>query len=211
MQTDHSHLDDLKDIKNIMQQSSRFISLSGWSGIAAGCCALFGAWYASTQIECWKKGDCQFVLLAAEGRINLNSSILKIAIITFAAAFLFAFIFTYLRSKKTGAPLWNFTARRLMFNVAIPMLVGGLFIYKMLDYGYYNLVLPACLVFYGLSLVNASKYTLGEVRYLGYGQLILGILSCWVTGYALFFWAAGFGVLHIIYGIIMWNKYERDK
>jgi hypothetical protein len=205
-----SHLDDLKDIKSIMQQSSRFISLSGWSGIAAGCCALAGAWYVASKIECWKRGDCEFQRLVEDGGVNLNSTLLQIGIVTFLAACFFAFIFTYLRSKKTGTPLWGFTSRRLLVNGAIPMIVGGIFIYKMLELQFYELAPPACLLFYGLALINASKYTLGEVRYLGYGQLILGLLSCWATGYGLYFWAAGFGILHIVYGVVMLYKYERD-
>jgi hypothetical protein len=145
-----------------------------------------------------------------DGGVNLNSTLLQIGIVTFLAACFFAFIFTYLRSKKTGTPLWGFTSRRLLVNGAIPMIVGGIFIYKMLELQFYELAPPACLLFYGLALINASKYTLGEVRYLGYGQLILGLLSCWATGYGLYFWAAGFGILHIVYGVVMLYKYERD-
>ena len=203
MPTTSSRLDDLKDIKSIMQQSSRFISLSGWSGISAGLCALAGAWYTA------RRGEGHFERLIGADGFNFQSTLLHIAVVTFAAAFVLAFLFTYIRSKKAGSTIWNFTARRLMINVAIPMLVGGIFIYKMLGFGYYQLAPPACLLFYGLALVNASKYTLGEVRYLGYGQLVLGILNCFATGYGLFFWAAGFGILHIVYGIIMWYKYER--
>jgi hypothetical protein len=80
----------------------------------------------------------------------------------------------------------------------------------MMDYGVYGLVAPACLIFYGLALVNASKYTLSEVRYLGYAQILLGIINLWMPGYGLYFWAAGFGVMHIIYGIVMWSRYERN-
>lgn len=211
MSTDLKHLDDLKDIKSIMQKSSRFISLSGLSGVAAGVCALIGAWYASTKIECWRRGDCEFTALVQQGDVNLNATLLRIALLTFAAAFVLAFFFTYLRSKKAGVLIWNFAARRLMINVCIPLLVGGIFIYKLLTLGLLQLAPPACLLFYGLALVNASKYTLGEIRYLGYGQLILGLLGCWNLGYGLYFWAAGFGVMHIIYGIIMWLRYERTN
>lgn len=89
------------------------------------------------------------------------------------------------------------------------MAVGGLFLLRSMELNYYNLVAPGCLVFYGLALVNASKYTLGEIRYLGYGQLILGIINLWQLSYGLYFWAAGFGILHIIYGIVMWYRHER--
>lgn len=203
MATNSSRLDDLKDIRSIMQQSSRFISLSGWSGISAGICALAGAWYTA------RRSDGRYERLVGDDGLNFQSTLLHIALATFFAAFVLAFMFTYLRSKKAGTTMWNFTARRLMINVLIPIIVGGIFIYKMIDFGYFELAPPACLIFYGLALVNASKYTLGEVRYLGYGQIILGLINCFATGYGLFFWAAGFGILHIIYGIIMWYKYER--
>jgi hypothetical protein len=132
-----------------------------------------------------------------------------IAIVTFIAAFVLALLFTYRRSRKSNLSMWGPTARRLMLNVLIPMIVGGVFILKLLEVGEYGLVAPACLIFYGLALVNASKYTLGEVRYLGYCQVVLGLINCWAIGYGLYFWAAGFGLLHIIYGAIMLMKYER--
>jgi len=200
----------LHDIKNIMERSSRFISLSGWSGVAAGLCALGGAWYTTTKIECWKRGDCEFERLMSADGVDYQSTLLRIALVTFSAAVVSAFVFTYLRSRKTGVPLWDHTTRRLTINVAVPMIVGGLFIYRMMHMGFYQLVAPACLLFYGLALVNASKYTLGEIRYLGYGQLLLGIWNLWSLGYGLYFWAAGFGVLHIIYGLLMWWKYEHE-
>ena len=96
-----------------------------------------------------------------------------------------------------------------MLNVSIPMIAGGMYLLKLIENGAYGLIAPGCLIFYGLALVNASKYTLDEVRYLGYGQIILGVLNCWAPGYGLYFWAAGFGILHIIYGVLMWRKYEK--
>ena len=59
------------------------------------------------------------------------------------------------------------------------------------------------------SCINASKYTLRDVRYLGITVVILGLLSAAVYGYALEFWALGFGLCHIIYGSIMHFKYDR--
>jgi hypothetical protein len=99
----------------------------------------------------------------------------------------------------------------VMINVAVPMIVGGLFIWRMKDFGLYGLIAPACLLFYGLALINASKYTFPEIRYLGFGQLILGVANLWLPGYGLYFWAFGFGVLHVIYGFVMWWKNERQQ
>src|SRR5215212_9132797 len=108
-----------------MERSSRFISLSGLSGIAAGLCALGGAWYTSTKIECWKKGDCEFQQLIVDRDIHLQSTLLKIAFVTFAAAIVLAFLFTWMRSKKTGVPGWGFVARKGMRSVGVGRIGGG--------------------------------------------------------------------------------------
>lgn len=107
--------------------------------------------------------------------------------------------------------MWGAATKRLFWNTAIPIAVGAIFLIRMMQLGEYALVAPGCLVFYGLALVNASKYTLGEIRYLGYGQLVLGIVNLWNVSYGLWFWALGFGILHIIYGIWMWYKYEKNN
>jgi hypothetical protein len=202
-------LEDLQHIKNMMERSSRFISLSGLSGVAAGICALAGAWAASKKINCWIKGDCELSHLMQNGGINLMNELLWIATLTFIAAFISAFIFTWIRSKKDKQPMWGHSSKRLLINTAIPLLTGAIFLFRMLQMGEYNLIAPGCLIFYGLALVNAGKYTVGEVRYLGLGMIVLGIMNCWYVGYGLYFWAMGFGILHILYGIVMWYKYER--
>lgn len=209
MGNDNDHLDTLADIKLLMHKSSRFISLSGWSGIAAGICAIAAAIYTGLKVECWAQANCNFNQFAYVGSNSLNSTLLLIALVTFVLAFTLAFFFTYLRSQKTATPIWGHSAKRVMIQLAVPMLVGGILIWRMMELGFYGLIPPACLLFYGLGLVSASKFTLPEIRYLGYGQLILGIINLWMLGYGLYFWAAGFGLLHILYGILMWNKYER--
>lgn len=211
MNEQQKSLDELQQIKRIMERSSRFISLSGFSGIAAGLCALAGAWFANQKIHCWVKGDCTIDGLIDMGGIQLLNDLLWIATITFISAFILAFFFTWLRSKKNNITMLGAATIRLFWNTVIPLMVGGIFLLRMMQLGEYELVAPGCLLFYGLALVNASKYTLGEVRYLGYGQLALGIMNCWSIGYGLYFWAMGFGILHIVYGIWMWFKYERDN
>ena len=60
------------------------------------------------------------------------------------------------------------------------------------------------LIFYGMALVNASKYTLGNVRYLGLAEIVLGLLCAALPGYGFWFWVIGFGVLHIVYGSLIY-------
>lgn len=217
MDTQHPPLQTIQDIKRMMERSSRFISLSGWSGVAAGICALGGAYAAWNRLEGFRVGSGGH-RVEYGGEITrpvydqlkfLKTDLIWIAVITFVAAFISAFFFTWIRSRKNNTPIWDRTVQRLAWNTILPMLAGGLFLYRSMELDQYNLVAPGCLIFYGLALVNASKYTLGEIRYLGYGQLALGIINLWQLNYGLYFWAAGFGILHIIYGIVMWYRHER--
>ena len=216
MDTSQQPLEDLQHIKKMMERSSRFISLSGLSGIAAGICALAGAWFANNVIvESGGPSSYRAVVTRTIESETLQEfmghRLFQIAVFTFCAALFFSFLFTYLRSKKNKIPMWGSTAQRLTINVAVPMAAGGIYLLKLIEHGAYGLIAPGCLVFYGLALLNAGKYTLSEIKYLGYIQLLLGITSCWFVGYGLYFWAAGFGLMHIIYGTVMWAKYERNS
>lgn len=207
MDEQQQSLETLKDIKRMMERSSRFISLSGLSGVSAGLCALAGAWLAHRKIGNWSLDGS---LYGRDSELGLIIDLLLIAVFTFVAAFVSAFIFTYIRSRKNNTPVWGAATWRLMWNTMIPLAVGGVFMLRLLQLGQYEMIAPGCLIFYGLALVNGSKYTLGEIRYLGYGQLVLGLINLWYIGWGLEMWAIGFGVLHIIYGVTMWLKYERN-
>ncbi|MEO7446448.1 MAG: hypothetical protein ABIT96_08485 [Ferruginibacter sp.] len=205
----------LQHIKNMMERSSRFISLSGLSGVSAGICALAGAALAFP-----------FVYGAKDHRISephsidynflfdwdflFNSWLFWIAIATLVGAVLFAFLFTWRKSKLQGLAIWGAAARRMLINLLIPLVAGGLLVLKLAGMGQFILLAPVTLLFYGLALINAAKYTLGEIRYLGYCQVILGIVSLWWPSYGLYFLAFGFGILHILYGGVMWYTYEKN-
>lgn len=216
MNDQNHHLETLQDIRQMMERSSRFISLSGLSGIAAGICALVGAWFAKGIIEANNYSETGLKHTDRTGGNTMSlgdwmgNELFQVAVYTFIAALMLAFFFTYLRSRKANTPIWGTTARRVMINVALPMVVGGIYLLKLVESEAYGYIAPGCLIFYGLALLNASKYTLNEIRYLGYGQLLLGIINLWCIGYGIYFWALGFGVLHIIYGTLMWLKYERN-
>ena len=190
----------------MMERSSRFISLSGWSGIAAGVCALAGAGAAHRRLEYYYQSQYGKV----GGAIGeLRYDMILIALLTFTAAFVLSVLFTVIRSKKEGVAIWGAAARRLMWNTLLPLAVGAFLIWHLLEINANELVAPSCLLFYGLALVNGSKYTIGEVGWLGYGQILLGIVSLWNPEHGILFWSLGFGVLHIVYGFAMWWKYER--
>ncbi len=195
-----------------MERSSRFISLSGLSGVSAGICALVGSWLAYPYVFGYKNLYVDTSGAPQSGyAVLLNHWLFWIALATFLAALVSAFIFTYLKSSREGIPIWGQAAKRLMWNVSVPLLVGGAFLAALVQYGTFGLVAPGCLLFYGLALINASKYTLAEIRYLGYSEILLGLISLCFVGYGLYFWAVGFGLLHIAYGSYMYLKYERKE
>jgi hypothetical protein len=198
-------LEQLQHIKSMMEKSSRFVSLSGWSGISAGLCALVGAYLAYGKIKNISTRNEYDNSLSNRDELFIELTIIAVGV--FLAAFILSFLFTYLQSKKQQRPIWDATSRRLLINTFLPILVGGIFILKLIEAGNIELVASACLIFYGLGLINGSKYTLGEVRYLGYSQIILGVISLFFLYHGLLFWSLGFGVMHIIYGIAMWRKY----
>ncbi len=204
-------LQDIKDIRKIMERSSRFISLSGLSGVAAGICALAGAFIANGILKTYYGSYNSAGFFSGDDFSRLKIKLTLLGTGVFAVAFIVSFYLTWRKAKKMEQPIWNFTSKRLVWNMIIPLVAGTAFILGMLKYDAWMFVSPASLIFYGLALVNASKYTLTDIRYLGYCEIVTGLVNMFFIGFGLWFWAIGFGILHIIYGIIMWWKYERSS
>lgn len=199
-----NYLQDISDIKNMMNRSSQFISLSGLSGVLAGVYALVGAYIAHTLIEQHEGG---YIILESQTFKSIVFTAVAVLVLSLASAF----IMTYYKAKHQGEQIWNSTSKRLLVNFMIPLVTGGIFSLLLLRHEVYGLIAPVTLIFYGLACVNASKYTLRDVRYLGITIIILGLIATELSGYALEFWALGFGVCHIIYGSIMYFKYDRNN
>jgi hypothetical protein len=202
------YLNDLSEIKNLMNRSSRFLSLSGLSGILAGTYALIGAWlaYKTIYFDTSTMGAYKNLVISEEAVIRLLVIATSVALLSLLTGILLSIQ----KAKKNNETIWNSTARRLVINFLIPLATGGFFILFLIEKEMLGLIAPLTLIFYGLACVNASKYTIGGVRYLGLTFIVLGLLSTWFLGYGLLFWALGFGVCHILYGSIMYFKYERN-
>jgi len=203
----------LADIRNLMQRSSRFISLSGLSGVFAGIYALAGAYIAYHFLHLDAQGS------TAGKYLNVNRSlqtdfiwffILDASIVLFLAISTGIF-FTTRKARKDGNSIFDATAIKLVMNLCIPLFVGGVFCLALINNRSYGYIAPAMLLFYGLALVNASKYSREDIRYLGFMEILLGLVSAFLIGYGFLFWCIGFGILHIVYGTYMYLKYEVEK
>ena len=192
----------LTEIRYLMERSSRFISLSGLSGVLAGVYALVGALAAYYYLYLDPRAQ------TSEGA-NTVSFVFADAAIVLVLAVGTGIFLTTRKAKKDGSSLFDAAAKRLIINLCIPLIAGGVFCLGLVSHGDWLFVAPAMLMFYGLSLINASKYTRDDVRSLGLAELVLGMVSLLALDYGLLFWALGFGVLHIAYGTYMYLKYEK--
>ena len=209
MSVQNTHLDALQDIRKMMQRSSRFISLSGLSGIAAGTWALIGAYLANDWMNDYYNEYKDYGSFTGSSFQQLKWNLFLLAASVFTLAIVSAFYFTWRRAGRDNIPMWDHSMKLLTINLLIPLVTGGLFILSMLQQKDWHFIAPACLIFYGLALVNGSKYTVTDIRYLGYFEIVLGLINTQFPRSGLYFWAFGFGILHIIYGFAMWWKYER--
>ena len=219
--TNNDPVQELAHIRGLMDRSTRFLSLSGLSGVIAGAAALAGAYVAREHYKAllWEGrvqdlGSTDEYLPSrwvTEGFSEHVAFLVGDGLVVLLAALLGAGWFTWRRSQRMGRGLWDASAKRLLVNLMIPLIAGGLFALALLFNGSVLMVPAATLVFYGLALLNASKYTLDEIRWLGLSEAALGVIAAFWPGAGLLFWALGFGVLHIFYGGLMYLRYERGS
>jgi uncharacterized membrane protein YidH (DUF202 family) len=208
MKEEKDYIRDIADIRSMMERSSKFLSLSGWAGIMAGIYALAGAFIAFQFLDFNPGGIDSNSVLPGSVPAGLSGLILlAIAVLILATGT--AFFLSYRKAIKKGEKIWNPTTRRLLITMAVPLFTGGLLILVLLIEGLIGLIAPFTLLFYGLALYNAGRFTYDEVKILGFIQIGLGLISSYFVEYGLVIWAFGFGVVHIIYGIYMHYRYEK--
>jgi hypothetical protein len=213
MKPNQDSLHTLNEIRDLMERSSKFLSLSGLSGVFAGIFALIGAGAAYIRFKTDWLADILVPLGTYRGhsRQDVIEFLFVDGICVLVASLAVGIILTVRRGRKKGLTVWNGSSKRLLIAMLIPLATGGIFALAMLHYGFIWLVFPVTLLFYGLALVNASRFTYPEVFYMGISEIGIGCVALFLTGYSLIFWAIGFGLLHIFYGLTMYNRYEREK
>lgn len=205
MKDEQEYIKDIAEMRSMMERSSKFMFLSGLSGVLAGVFALVGAFVA---YKLWGFNPQQTVYDAASPVPQLKNIVILGAVVL-VLSLATAFAFSYKKAWKKGERSWNATTRRLLMSMAVPLVTGGLLILVLIDRGLVGLLAPVTLIFYGLALFGASKYTYEEVRSLGLIQIVLGLVAAYYVQYGLLCWAVGFGLVHIVYGIYVHYRYER--
>ena len=206
MKEEQEYIRDIAEIRSMMERSTKFLSLSGWAGIMAGIYALAGAYIAYAVFD-FNPDTIDY----REG-FSGNSSLLNIIFLAISILLLAIGTAISLSSKsanKRGEKVWNATSRRLLGSMAVPLVAGGLLVLIFIAKDLVGLVAPTTLIFYGLALFSASKFTYEDVKYLGLIQVALGLIGAYFIPWSLALWALGFGIVHIGYGIYIHNKYQR--
>jgi len=195
-----NRLNDIVEIRSMMEQSSKFLSLSGLSGVSAGAVGIAAFIVAKMELAELGPGS------VGAGMVMRYTAE---ALATLFCALGLAAYFSGRMAKARGLDLWTAAAKYLVVNLFIPLAAGGAFCGTLLYHGLYSLLAPSMLIFYGLALLNSSKYTLREIRYLGLSEVSLGLIGAMWPAFGLLLWCAGFGVLHVLYGSFMYLKYEK--
>lgn len=182
-----------------MEESSRFLYVSGLAGIIAGITAIAGAVIA------------YFFILhtgTVDNLLSVKWQLIGIALAVLIISVLFAIYFPLKKARRNGKNILTPIVKKLLLNFVIPLATGGIFVVMLLFNDLLQLIIPCFLIFYGLALVNGGKFTFGEVFYLGILEIITGLVAAFVPGWGLIFWILGFGILHIIYGLSLYRKYK---
>ena len=196
----NKNLDDLKHIRSIMERSTKFLSLSGISGIMAGTFALIGS--ALTYMVMYRG-------LAITHCIRLDIVLIAIFVVIGAASS--GLYFSVKKAKKNGSKFWLPVTIQIIKDFAVPMIVGGIFCLILVYQNTTGLIGATMLIFYGIALINAGAHTYSDIKILGTCEIILGIFAGFFANYTLVLWTIGFGILHILYGIIVFLKYDKKS
>lgn len=211
MENNPEYIEDLRIIKKVMEESSRFLSLSGLSGIFAGLTALAGV---AVAVFAFMEGNFILSDEMFSGKSLSGISQIKVGLTLLAGTVLILSIalslwFSWRNSVKKSQRMWTPVSRKLLTNLIVPLVAGGMIIVIFLIHNEWQYILPSMLIFYGLSLVSATKFTYNDIFYLGLIEILSGLAAAALPSYGIIFWSFGFGLLHIVYGLLLYRKYER--
>ena len=197
----------LNEIRSLMERSTRFLSLSALSFVLVGIYACISAY----TVYHLYGGQHSGPILQINTPSRLYTTI-GIALLLLTLSLATVFLLSYGKAKKESAHVHlDQTTRRLLWHFFFPLIIGGLLCLSLIYHLHYGLTSSIMLIFYGLSVVNCSKYTYSNIQYLGYAEILLGVLDSFFQGHALLFWTIGFGLFHILYGIYFYLCIERKK
>lgn len=181
-------MDNLQFIRDTMEKAGAFTAVPGWGGALIGLTATGAAWIASRQVsfDNWMK---TWFMEAA----------LAIGIAAWS---------THRKARLAGVPLLSGPGRRFALNFAPAMVVGGILTMVLFQAGMTALIPGTWLLLYGTGVVAAGAFSVPIVPALGMGLMLVGTVALFSPpGWRDALMVLGFGVLHIVFGLIIARRY----
>ncbi len=189
-----------------MQQNSTSFSSSGWSGILLGIYGLLAVYMVYTMTNSYGDG---FEGFAALPIVLLEIGIIVLTVITILISLITLRIRAKRRSKKNNRKLWSPFSKKLRFHTLIPLLFFIIVLVIIANKGYYSSITPLLLFLYGIFLLNLSRFSSGNLKYLSIAEIILAVVAYFIYDKEILFLGLGFGIFHIFYGLFTFGKNKK--
>jgi hypothetical protein len=181
-------MDNLTFIRQTMERATAFTAVPGWGGVGMGAIALAAAAIAHTR------------LTPAEWLATwLGSSVLALTLGGWTMA---------AKARRAGTVVFSYSGRRFVLSYVPPLLVGALLTGALVRAGLYQALPGTWLLLYGTGVVTGGAFSVRVVPLMGLCFMALGAVALFgPPGWGNLFMAAGFGALHIVFGLIIARRY----
>jgi hypothetical protein len=180
--------EDLRFIRDTMERSATFTAVSGWGQVLLGATAIAAAYLAAIQTS-------PFAWL----RVWLAESLLAVAIGLFSCTW---------KANRRGLPLFSGPARKVILGLAPPLVAGAFLTFLLFRAGMQSILPATFLLLYGAGIMTGGAYSVQAVPIMGLCFMFLGGLAVLSpAAWGNWFLAAGFGGLHILFGLFIARRH----
>jgi hypothetical protein len=181
-------MDNLQYIRETMERATAFTGISGWGQVAIGITALVTSFIAAQQ-KAFKNWLAIWLAEAVVALLIAGWSIDR-------------------KARAVKMPLLSGPGRKVAFSLSPPIFAGGLLTIVLYRAGLTVAIPGVWLLLYGTGVVTGGMFSVSVVPIMGLCFMMLGAAAFLApTGFADWFMAAGFGGLHIVFGVIIARRY----
>jgi len=181
-------MDNLRFIRETMEQATHFTAVPGWGGVGIGLTALAAAWLAARQpsTERW----------------------LLVWIVEAALSFSIAGWAMARKARRAGTALLSRPGRKFALSFSPALVAGGFLTGALHQAGLHRLLPGAWLLLYGAAVASGGAFSVRIVPALGFSFIACGAAALMApASWSNWFMAAGFGGLHVVFGAIIARRY----
>jgi hypothetical protein len=181
-------MDNLRYIRETMERSQSFTAVSGLGGVLMGLIAL-GATFLALRAE--TTGAWVAVWMGAAA-LSLSTALAAMT----------------LKARAVGGSLLVGAGKKFAWNLTPPLLVGGVLTLAMTQAGAAELLPGVWLLLYGTGVVTGGAFSVRVVPLMGLTFMLVGAAALFApAAWGNLFMAGGFGLLHIVFGAVIWRKH----